>query len=202
MKGLALPRTPVGIAYVAAMTGSLLASLLLGLSLWARSVQEPSVVVVSANDDPKVVIPGIVPDTLARDFARDFVVTLENYIPSTVAKSLAFLESRIAPQGVHEFERLSTSLKKLVKESKQSSQLLADDPGEARIIRESRRIEVILGATRRIFVEGALLQEARVIYRIALIPGEPSRTNPTGLLVVGFSVKLQEREEGHGKKKP
>ncbi len=200
MKILDLPRTPVGIGYVVALVGAVLTSALLGLALWAKSAQKPSVLLVSANDDPKVVVPGIVPDALARDFARDFVVTLENYLPTTVAKSLAFLESRIAPQGFHEFERLTTSLKKLVKESKQSSQLLADDPASAKVIRDGQRIEVILGATRRIFVEGALLQEARVGYRFALVPGEPSRENPTGLLVIGFSVKLQDREEAHGKK--
>lgn len=200
MKILDLPRTPVGIGYVVALVGAVVTSALLGLAIWAKSAQKPSVLLVSANDDPKVVVPGIVPDALARDFARDFVVTLENYLPTTVAKSLAFLESRIAPQGFHEFERLSTSLKKLVKESKQSSQLLADDPASAKVMRDGQRIEVILAATRRIFVEGALLQEARVGYRFALVPGEPSRENPTGLLVIGFSVKLQDREEAHGKK--
>jgi hypothetical protein len=189
----------VGIGYVAGLFGAILTSLLLGLALWAKSGERPSVLLVSANDDPKVVTPGIVPDALARDFARDFVVTLENYLPTTLAKSLAFLETRIAPQGFHEFERLTTGLKKLVKESKQSSQLIADDPASARVLRDGRRIEVILGATRRIFVEGALLQEARVNYRFALVSGEPSRGNPTGLLVSGFSVKLQDREDSRGK---
>lgn len=195
----ALPRTSVGWTYGAALGGALAAALLLGGALWVKSSKPPEVVLVSGNDDPKVVLPGVIPDALARDFARDFAVTLENYTPATVAKNLAFLASRVAPGGFHEFARLSDNLQKLVKESRQSSQLLADDPAEARIFRDGRRIEVVLAGARRIFVEGALLAEARVTYRIAIIAGEPSRENPTGLLVEGFAAKLEERGKSHGK---
>jgi hypothetical protein len=191
--------TPSAWIYGAALGGALGTALLLGIALWSKSSKPPAVVLVSGNDDPKVVLPGVIPDALARDFARDFVVTLENYTPATVAKNLAFLASRIAPAGAHEFTRLSENLQKLVKESKQSSQLLADDPAEARIFREGRRIDVVLAGARRIFVEGALLADARVTYRIAIVPGEPSRENPTGLLVEGFAAKLEERGNSHGK---
>jgi hypothetical protein len=195
-------RLCVGWTYGAALGGAIAAALLLGGALWVKSSKPPAVVLVSGNDDPKVVLPGVIPDALARDFARDFAATLENYTPATVAKNLAFLASRVAPAGFHEFARLSENLQKLVKESRQSSQLLADDPAEARIFRDGRRIEVVLAGVRRIFVEGALLAEARVTYHIAIVPGEPSRENPTGLLVEGFAAKLEERGKAHGKEKP
>lgn len=198
-----LPRTPVGIAYVAALALSGLTSLALGGALWARASQLPSVILVRSDDDPRVVMPGIIPDALARDFARDFVGLLENYGPATVERNLAFLETRIAPQTFHEFRNMTVALKKLVQESKQASQLLFDGPAAATVVREKGRIEVVLRGSRRIYVENALLQEGKIAYRVALIPGEPSRENPTGLLVAGFAVRMGEeraKEEGQREK--
>jgi hypothetical protein len=199
MRKLDLPRTPVGIAYVAALAGAILVSLGLGAALWAKARALPAVYFVQGNDDPKVVTPGVIPDALARDYARDFIVTLETYGPVTIEKNLAFLQPRVAPKAYHEFDRLSTNLKKLVKESKQASQLFVIDPGAATVLRDARRVEVILRTLRRIYVENALLQEARIIYRIALIPGEPTRENPTGLVVAGWTFKVETPEADHAK---
>ena len=197
MRSIQLPRTPVGIAYVAALGGTILVSLGLGAALWAKAKAVPAVLLVTGNDDPKVVTPGILPDALARDFARDFVVTLETYGPSTLEKHLAFLESRVAPKALHEFERFSANLKKLVRDSKQASELVIADPGAATVLRDGKRVEVVLQATRRIYVERALLQEASLRYRLALLPGEPTRENPCGLVVAGWTTKL-ERGEASG----
>jgi hypothetical protein len=199
MRRLELPRTPVGIAYVLALAGTALTSILLAGALWARASTKPTVVLAGGHDAPRPVTPGVVPDTLAADVARDFVVTLENYVPATVEKNLAFLETRVAPEGVHGFARLAANLKKLVKESKQASQFLAEDPSSWKIIRDGARLEVILHGTRRIFVENALLEEARVAYRVAITPGEPTRNHPTGIQVSGFSVRVEQPEKGHGK---
>jgi hypothetical protein len=197
MRKLELPRTPVGIAYVAALAGAILVSLGLGAALWAKARALPAVYLVQGNDDPKVVTPGVIPDALARDYARDFVVTLETYGPVTIEKNLAFLQPRIAPRAYHEFDRFSANLKKLVKESKQASQLFVLDPALATVIRDGKRVEVILRTLRRIYVENALLQEARILYRIALIPGEPSRENPTGLVVAGWTFKVEPEGTDH-----
>lgn len=201
MKILSLPRTPVGLGYVLALGGAVLTSLGLSAALWARASQRPKLLLVRGDDDPKVVTPGVIPDALARDYARDFIVTLESYLPSTLEKNLAFLEGRVAPQEFHEFQKLATGLKRLVRESKQASQLLVDDPEGALTLRDGRRVEVVLRGLRRIFVENALLQEARVVYRVAIVPAEPTRSNPTGLVVAGFSVKLEPREGGHDAKR-
>ena len=198
MSRLELPRTPVGIAYVLALAGTAITSIALAGALWARASTKPTVVLAGGHDAPRPVTPGVVPDTLAADVARDFVVTLENYVPATVEKNLAFLETRVAPEGVHGFARLAANLKKLVKESKQASQFLAEDPASWRILRDGARVEVVLHGTRRIFVENALLEEARVAYRVALAAGEPTRNHPTGLLIAGFSVRVEQPEKGHG----
>ena len=192
MRRIDLPRTPVGTAYVAALVGMILTTLGLGAALWAKAAARPSVYLVTGNDDPKVVTPGVIPDSLARDYARDFVVTLETYSPITVEKNLAFLQSRVAPKAFHEFDRFSLNLKRLVRDSKQTSQVFVSDPGGKTVLRDNQRVEVVLKLHRKIYVENALLQEARMTYRIALIPGEPSRENPTGLLVAGWTYKLED----------
>jgi hypothetical protein len=194
MNRLQLPRTPVGVVYVAALAALFAVSAGLGAALWAKAKVPPAVYLVTGNDDPKVVTPGIIPDALARDFARDFVVTLETYGPTTVEKNLAFLTGRIAPRALHEFDRYGAHLKKLVKDAKQASQLLVRDPGAATVLRDGKRVEVILRTLRRIYVDNALLQEASLVYRLALLPGEPTRENPTGLAVSGWTTKLESEE--------
>jgi hypothetical protein len=191
MTRIPLPKTPVGIAYVIALAGAILVALGLGGALWAKASAKPVVYLVTGNDDPKVVTPGVIPDALARDYARDFFATLETYVPATVEKNLAFLQTRIAPGAYHEFERFAQNLKKLVKDSKQTSQLFVEDPSTTTVLRDGKRIEVIFRALRRIYVENALLQEALAVYRLALVPGEPTRLNPTGLVVAGFSFKAE-----------
>lgn len=191
MTKLDLPKTPVGIAYLISLVGAVLLAIAMGGALWAKASARPSVYLVTGNDDPKVVTPGVIPDALARDYARDFFATLETYVPATVEKNLAFLQSRIAPPAYHEFERFAINLKKLVKDSKQTSQLFVADPSATTVLRDGKRVEVIFRAIRRIYVEHALLQEAAAVYRLAIVPGEPTRENPTGLVVAGFSFKVE-----------
>jgi hypothetical protein len=200
MKKIDLPRTPVGIAYLTALVGAILLALGLSAALWAKAKALPAVYLVQGHDDPKVVTPGVIPDALARDFARDFVVTLETYGPITVEKNLAFLQARVAPKAYHEFDRFSANLRKLVKESKQASQLFVLDPAAMMVLRDGKRVEVILRTLRRIYVDSALLQEARLVYRIALIPGEPTRENPTGLVVAGWTFKVEPLEADREKR--
>jgi len=204
MKKIALPQTPVGIAYVLALAGAILVALGLGAALWAKASAKSAVYLVTGNDDPKVVTPGVIPDALARDYARDFFATLETYVPATVEKNLAFLQTRVAPQAYHEFERFAANLRKLVKDSKQTSQLFVNDPGSSTVLRDGHRVEVIFRAIRRIYVENAMLQETNAVYRLAIVPGEPTRENPTGLVVAGFSFKAEAMkpdttEAPHGK---
>lgn len=199
MSKIELPKTPVGIVYVAALVGAMLVAISLGGALWAKAAVRPPVYLVIGNDDPKVVTPGIVPDALARDYARDFIVTLETYAPATVEKNMAFLQTRVAPKAYHEFERFAVNLKKLVKDSKQTSQVFVADPAAMTVLRDGKRVEVILRVLRKIYVENALLQEARMIYRLALIPGEPTRENPTGLVVAGWTYKLEAPDADHEK---
>lgn len=194
-----LPRTPVGTLYALALGGAILVATLLGGALWAKARATPAVYLVTGNDDPKVTTPGIVPDSLARDYARDWFVTLETYLPSTVDRNLTFLGTRVSPQAYHEFEKLAANVKRLVKDSKQASELFVLDPGASAVLRDGKRIDVVLRGVRRIHVENALLQEARVVYRMALLPGEPTRENPTGLAVAGFSFKVEAPEATHGK---
>jgi hypothetical protein len=199
MKVLELPRTPVGGVYVAALGGAILLALGLAGALWAKAASRPAVYLVTGNDDPKVVTPGVIPDALARDYARDFVVTLETYAPATVERNVSFLQTRIAPPAYHDFERFGANLKKLVRESKQTSQVFVTDPAQTTVLRDGKRVEVILRILRQIHVDNALLQEARMVYRLALLAGEPTRDNPTGLMVAGWATKVEALEADRAK---
>ena len=191
MRMVELPRTPVAVAYLVGLGGAILVALAMGGALWAKASQKAAVYLVTGNDDPKVMTPGVIPDALARDYARDFFATLETYVPATVEKNLAFLQTRVAPEAYHEFERFAGNLKKLVKDSKQTSQLFVVDPSATTVMRDGKRVEIVFRAIRRIYVENALLQEASAVYRLAIVPGEPTRENPTGLVVAGFSFKVE-----------
>jgi hypothetical protein len=149
------------------------------------------VLLVSGNDAPRAVEPGRVPDALARDFASDYVVHFESYSPVTIDASSVFTRGRVAPSMLHDFTRLLENRRKLVVESGLVSQVLLENPAAMEVSREGARLDVILRALRRVYVADKLAQEARVIYRVALESGEPTRDNPTGLLVLGVSAKVQ-----------
>ncbi len=190
-----LPRTPVGIAYVAAVVGLSLTSAGLAAALWAKVARPPRAVIVQGADGPRVVERGRVPDALARDFATDYLVSFETYSPATIEACSAFVRTRVAPSMLQEFTLLLENRKKLVRESGMVSQILLEDPARTNVTREEDRIEVVVGAVRRVYVADRLAQEARLLYRIALTPAQPTRDNPTGLLVVGQSVKFQPGEK-------
>ena len=136
------------------------------------------------------------PDALARDFAADFVVQFESYSPSTIEAGSLWTRTRVAPGVESQFTALLENRKKLVRESGMVSQILLLDPGRTEVTREEGKLEVVLRALRRVYVADKLAQEARLSYRVALEVGQPTRDNPTGLLVLGVSARLEGKEKG------
>jgi hypothetical protein len=195
-----LSRTPVGILYVVTLAGLSLTSIGLALALWRKASLVPPVLLVPGNDRPRLVEAGRVPDALARDFAQDYIVQFENYSPATIEAGSTFTKTRVAPQVVNQFAQLLENRRKLVLESGMVSQLLLETPGALEVTRGEDRLEVLIRALRRVYVADKLAQEAKLIYRVALEPGEPTRGNPTGLFVLGVSARLQPKESGgtHG----
>ena len=195
-----IARTPVGVGYVIALVGAVLIAGLMAAALVLKATKKPTVLLVTESDGPRVITAGQVPDTLARDYARDFVMTFENYHPATLAANLAFLETRFLTdkerkgRALFQFRRYGEKLAEVVLISKQVSQLVLTDPQETKVERRERSIEVTLRGIKRIYVKTSTgsrtLDEADMIYQLELVAVEPTRENPTGLLVKGFHSRL------------
>lgn len=186
----------LGYAGTATLAATSVATVVLAVALLVKSREERPVVLVPGLDRPKVVDPGRVPDALARDFAIDFANAFENYSPATIEKAGKFLRTRVAPELFGQFSQLLEKRAKLVAETGMVSQLLPGDPGEATIRRDGGRVEVVFGATRRVYVGDRLSQEAQLIYRLTLALGQPTRENPTGLYVFGQAAKAEVGTKG------
>jgi hypothetical protein len=188
-------RRLLGYGGLVALGVTSLSTIGLAAALFVKAREPRAVLLVPGLDRPRAVLPGRVPDTLARDFAIDFAVAFENYSPATVEGGVKFLKSRIAPPTFQQFSQVLDKRMKLVAETGMVSQLLVPDRAGAQIRREGDEMEVIFPAVRRVYVGDRLSQEGRVAYRLVLVPQEPTRENPTGLFVLGQSAKV-EREKG------
>jgi len=185
----------IGIGGQVALGATVVSTVVLAIALFQKVTEPRPVVLVPGLDRPRVVLPGRVPDALARDFAIDFAISFENYSPATLEGGLRFLKSRIAPPTFQQFSQVLDKRMKLVGETGMVSQLLVPDRAESQVRREGEQLEVTFPALRRVYVGDRLSQEARVAYRLVLVPQEPTRENPTGLYVLGQSAKVEKVEK-------
>ena len=185
-------RGPVSAIYILAILALTTTSIYSAVALRSAALAEPRTVQLLGTGSPRVVEVGRVPDTLARDFAVDFLVSFETYSPETVEASALFTRSRVAPGVVSDFTKLLDNRKDLVRESGMVSHILIEDRAKSRVFRsdEGSTIEVVVAAHRRIYIAGRLTESARLVYRVGLESGEPTRDNPTGLFVTGQSVRV------------
>src|SRR5204863_684868 len=109
--------------------------------------------------------------------------------------------TRVAPELFGQFSQVLEKRAKLVAETGMVSQLLPNDPMEARVVRNADRLEVVFPATRRVYIGDRLSQEAQLSYRLVVAPGQPTRENPTGLYILGQSARAEipAKEEDGGK---
>jgi len=184
-------RRLLGYGGLVALGVTSLSTIGLAAALYLKVREPRAVLLVPGLDRPRAVLPGRVPDTLARDFAIDFAVAFENYSPATVEGGAKFLRSRIAPPTFQQFSQVLDKRMKLVAETGMVSQLLVPDRAGAQIWRQGDEMEVIFPAVRRVYVGDRLSQDLRVAYRLVLVPEEPTRENPTGLFVLGQSAKVE-----------
>jgi hypothetical protein len=184
-------RRLLGYGGLVALGVTSLSTIGLAAALYLKAREPRAVLLVPGLDRPRAVLPGRVPDTLARDFAIDFAVAFENYSPATVEAGAKFLKGRIAPPTFQQFSQVLDKRQKLVSETGMVSQLLVPDRARAEVRREGEQMEVIFAAVRRVYVGDHLSQEARLAYRLVLVPQEPTRENPTGLYVLGQSTKVE-----------
>ena len=195
-------RGPLGVIHLIAVLVLAFTTVYSTVSLQSAAIAEPRAVQLPGTGSPRVVDVGLVPDTLARDFAVDFLVSFETYSPETVEASAAFTRSRVAPRVVKDFARLLENRKDLVRESGMVSHILIEGRSKSQVIRsdEGPTIEVIVSAHRKIYIAGRLTESARLIYRVGLESAEPTRDNPTGLFITGQSVRVVPSKVRHGNK--
>jgi hypothetical protein len=189
--GIDALRRLLGYGGVVALVVTSASTIALAAALFVKAREPRPVVLVPGLDRPRAVLPGRVPDTLARDFAVDFAIAFENYSPATVEGGTKFLKGRIAPPTFQQFSQVLDKRMKLVAETGMVSQLLVPDRASAEVKREGEKLEVVFPAVRRVYVGDRLSQEGRVAYRLVLVPQEPTRENPTGLFVLGQSAKVE-----------
>ena len=185
-------RGPVSAIYVLAILALTTTSIVSAVALSSAALAEPRAVQLPGTGSPRVVDVGKVPDTLARDFAVDYLVSFETYSPDTIKASALFTRSRVAPRMVSNFAKVLEDRRDLVRESGMISHILIEDRTKSRVIRsdEGPTIEVVVAAYRKIYIAGRVTESARLVYRVGLESGEPTRDNPTGLFVTGLSVRV------------
>jgi hypothetical protein len=188
-------RRALGYGGIAALVVTSASTVMLALALFAKARESQTVLLVPGLDAPRVVRPGQIPDTLARDFAIDFAVTFENYSPATIEGAGKFLKGRVAPSIFQQFSQVLEKRARLVAETGMVSQLLVSDPAQAVVSREAETLTVSFPAEKRVYVGDKLSQQGRLSYRISLIAQVPTRENPTGIYVLGQSANSEGKRE-------
>lgn len=194
--GIESLRRALGYAGIAALVVTSLSTIFLAVALFMKAKEPRPVVLVPGLDAPRVVHPGQVPDTLARDFAIDFATHFENFSPATVEGTAKFLKGRVAPTLFQQFSAVLEKRTRLVHETGMVSQFLIPDRGKAVVGREEGAVTVSFPAIKRVYVGDKLSQEGKLAYRVVLTTQEPTRENPTGIYVLGQSAKSDRPKEG------
>lgn len=194
--GIETLRRALGYAGIAALVVTSLSTIVLAIALLQKAKEPRPVVLVPGLDAPRVVHPGQVPDTLARDFAIDFATHFENFSPATVEAAGRFLKGRVSPSIFQQFAAVLDKRARLVHETGMVSQFLIPDPGQAIVRREEGALAVAFPAVKRVYVGDKLSQEGKLTYRVLLTTQEPTRDNPTGIYVLGQSAKSERAKEG------
>lgn len=194
--GIESLRRALGYAGIAALFVTSLSTILLAVALFMKVREPRPVVLVPGLDAPRVVHPGQVPDTLARDFAIDFATHFENFSPATVEAAAKFLKGRVAPTLFQQFSAVLEKRSRLIHETGMVSQFLIPDPAKAIVGREEGTVTVSFPAIKRVYIGDKLSQEGKLSYRVVLTTQEPTRENPTGIYVLGQSAKSDRPKEG------
>ena len=174
---------------VATLLGANLA-LAVGLVLAALAPRR-AVVVPSARAEVEL-LPGVVPEAAAREFALRYVLHFDNFTPATIEAATGVLERMVAGRAWSGAAEALAKRRQLVTEGRMSSQVV---PLSARV--EGNRVTV--EAIRRTFIADKLSREARVRYVVALEKQPATEPNPFGLAVVSQEILEEPERPGEGK---
>ncbi len=184
------PKIPLVTLLAGALAVTAAAAVLLAVALAVKATSAPPVIVVPGAPTTMSVRPGDVPEALVRDVAVAFVAELDNYLPATVEASTELLKKRFSARFAGEAARMLDGRKKLVLESRMSSQVVVREPEKASVRATADGYEVSFVATRRIWVADKLTQEGDVLYRVSFDSASPSAACPHGLSVTALGATL------------
>jgi hypothetical protein len=149
----------------------------LGLGLAASVLRPRPVVVVPAAKSGGELLPGVVPDEAAKEFALRYVLHFDNFTPSTLDATQQVLQRMIAPRSWSGATQALEKRRQLVQEGRMSSQVIP-------LVSTVKGMTVTTDAVRRTFISDRLSREARVRYELTLERQPPTDSNPFGLGVV------------------
>lgn len=173
VRGLLRPSLTVG--------ALLVCDLALAAGLVAAALAPRRVVVVPGARARHELLPGVVPEEAAREFALRYVLHFDNYTPATVEASTEAMKRMVAAGAWVRASEALEKRKKLAIEGRMSSQVV---PLEAR----AAGLKVTLLALRRTFIADKLSREAKVRYEVEVERQPPTPGNPWGLGVVGQEI--------------
>jgi hypothetical protein len=156
---------------------------LTALTIWLATRPVPLLYPTAAG--PLLVLPGVVPDTLAVDFAQQLVLLLGNVTPATAADAHTAVAKYLHPQLLLPFTTQMARERELLRTDEMATQLAVRSatvtmPGVPRI--------VTVQALRRIYVGTTPVRDEEVQATVTLRPVAPSPLNPYGLVVVGLQL--------------
>lgn len=173
-----------------------IASTALSVALAVVAVRPTRVVLVPGVQERGVRIAGEVPDSAVRTFGLLYLYHFEDYSPATVEARSNFVLQFIAPEHQDEAWKSLSDRATYVLRAREASQLVLPLPAECEVDRtEGGTFRFTAVATRTIYVAGEAKSEEKIRYVLELRPIVPSIENPYGFLVLGQSIRTEEKRE-------
>jgi len=163
------------------MGGLLGINVLLAAGLAVSALRARPVVVLPSTRAAAELLPGVVPEETAREFALRYVLHFDNFTPSTLDAMQQVLQRMIAARTWSGANQALEKRRQVVQEGRMSSQVI---PISAR----AEGMKVTVDALRRTFISDRLSREARVRYEVTLERQPPTEPNPFGLGVVSQDI--------------
>lgn len=160
------------------IAGILLAGhLVLAVGLTVSALRPRPVVVIPSAKTGAELLPGVVPDDAAKEFALRYVLHFDNFTPGTLETTHQVLQRMIAPRSWTGAIQALEKRRQLVLEGRMSSQVIP-------LTSSVKGLTVTTDAVRRTFISDRLSREAKVRYEVTLERQPPTDSNPFGLGVV------------------
>ncbi len=135
-------------------------------------------------------------ETVVRDFAEYYVLTLGNFTPQTARKSYEAALRYLAPEALSRAQSGLAAELERIQRDRISSQFAPD--GQVTVRNVDGVVVAEVRGNKKVYAGRELLTEKTVTYRLSLTRVHPTEANPQGLQIVGVA---QEDEQTSSVKK-